>query len=94
MRPPTITKTISRLAAQGHVEKRSLDDDARHARVFLTESGREAIRSIERSVRRTEKQAMKGLDKSEQRQLASLLDRIEANLRVAGRLVEIESGGK
>jgi DNA-binding MarR family transcriptional regulator len=80
VRPPTITKTINRLQSQGFLDKRASDTDARQAHVFLTDSGREAIRSIEKSVRKTEKQAVKGLDKKEQKLLAKLLSRIEANL--------------
>lgn len=80
VRPPTVTKTINRLAAQGFLEKRGSETDARRAHVFLTENGAEAIRSIERSVRRTEKQALKTLDKKDQKALAKLLARIEANL--------------
>lgn len=78
--PPTITKTINRLAAQGFLEKRASRTDARRAHVYLTESGAEVIRAIERSVRKTEKQALKSLDKEQQKTLANLLAHIEANL--------------
>ena len=80
VRPPTITKTINRLQAQGVLDKRSSDADARQAHVFLTERGRDAIRAIEKSVRKTEKQAFRGLDKKEQKALGKLLARIEGNL--------------
>lgn len=80
VRPPTITKTINRLVAQGFLEKRASDIDARRAHVYLTESGAEAIRAIEKSVRRTEKQALKDLDKKEQKMLMKLLARVEDNL--------------
>ena len=80
VRPPTITKTINRLQAQGFLEKRASDSDARQAHISLTDAGREAIRAIEKSVRKTEKQALKGLDKKEQKALHKLLARIEANL--------------
>lgn len=80
VRPPTITKTINRLQAQGFLDKKASDTDARQAHVFLTETGRETIRAIEKSLRKTEKQALKGLDKKEQKTLAKLLARIEANL--------------
>jgi DNA-binding MarR family transcriptional regulator len=80
VRPPTITKTISRLQGQGFLEKRASDDDGRQAHVFLTDTGREAIRAIDKSVRKTEKQALKGFDKKEQKQLSKLLARVEANL--------------
>jgi len=80
VRPPTITKTINRLQTQGFLEKRASSEDQRQAHVFLTETGRAAIKSIEKSVRKTEKQALKGLDKKEQKLLAKLLARIEGNL--------------
>ena len=80
VRPPTITKTINRLQVQGFLEKRASDSDARQAHIFLTDVGREAIKSIEKSLRKTEKQALKGLDKKDQKTLAKLLSRIEANL--------------
>ena len=80
VRPPTITKTINRLQAQGFLDKRPSEADARQAHIYLTDTGRDAIKSIEKSVRKTEKQALKGLDKKEQKVLAKLLGRIEANL--------------
>lgn len=80
VRPPTVTKTINRLQSQGYVEKRASESDARQANVFLTEEGRGAIRAIEKAVRKTEKQALRGLDKKDQKALQKLLSRIEANL--------------
>jgi len=80
VRPPTITKTINRLQAQGFLAKQSSESDARQAHISLTDEGRKAIKIVEKSVRRTEKDALKGLDKKEQRQLAKLLARIERNL--------------
>lgn len=90
VRPPTITKTINRLQAQGFLDKRSSDSDARQAHVFLTDAGREMIVAIEKSVRKTEKQALKGLDKKDQKALAKLLARIEANLSGAPAFAEEE----
>lgn len=84
VRPPTITKTINRLQAQGFLDKRASDADARQAHIFLTEAGRDAIRAVEKAVRKTEKQALKGLEKKEQKQLARLLSRIEHNLNGNG----------
>jgi DNA-binding MarR family transcriptional regulator len=80
VRPPTITKTINRLQAQGFLDKKASDHDARQAHIFLTDPGRDTIRAIEKSLRKTEKQALKGLDKKDQKTLAKLLARIEANL--------------
>lgn len=80
VRPPTITKTINRLQAQGFLDKRASSLDARQAHIFLTDAGRQTIQAIEKSVRTIEKQALKGLDKKEQKTLFKLLARIEANL--------------
>lgn len=80
VRPPTITKTINRLQAQDFLARRASENDARQAHVFLTDAGRDAMRAIEKSVRKTEKQALKGLDKKELKALSKLLARIEANL--------------
>ena len=79
VRPPTITKTINRLQGQGYLDKRASETDARQAHVFLTENGRMAIKAIEKALRKTEKQAFRGLDKKEQKTLAKLLARVEAN---------------
>ena len=87
VRPPTITKTINRLQVQGFLDKRASETDARQAHIFLTDTGRDAIRAIDKSVRKTEKQALKGLDKKEQKALAKLLARIEANLSDAAQQV-------
>ena len=80
VRPPTITKTINRLQGQGFLDKRASENDGRQAHIFLTEAGLETIKAIEKSLRKTEKQALKGLGKKEQKQLSKLLARIEANL--------------
>ncbi len=79
VRPPTITKTINRLQVQGYLDKRASEVDARQAHVFLTESGRMAIRAIEKALRKTEKQAFRGMDKKEQKLVAKLLSRVESN---------------
>ena len=89
VRPPTITKTINRLQAQGVLDKRASEEDARQAHIFLTERGKETIRAIEKCVRKTEKQAFRGMDKKEQKALARLLARVEGNLSANG-AAEIE----
>lgn len=92
VRPPTITRTINRLQAQGVLEKRASQEDARQTHIFLTDSGRETIKAIEKSVKKTEKQALRGLDKKEQKSLAKLLSRVEANLAGAIEMDAEEEG--
>jgi DNA-binding MarR family transcriptional regulator len=93
VRPPTITKTINRLQGQGFLAKQASDRDGRQAHVFLTEGGRDAIKAIEKSVRKMQKLALKGLDKKEQKTLAKLLRRIEANLSDA-EYVDVDEGAE
>lgn len=80
VRPPTVTKTINRLRSQGFLSKQVSRRDGRQSHVFLTEEGRAAIKAIEKSVRKTEKQALDGFDRKDRKTLAALLARIEVNL--------------
>jgi DNA-binding MarR family transcriptional regulator len=84
VRPPTITKTISRLQAQGFLTKTDSTQDARQAHIFLTESGRSAIAGIKKAIRKTEKQALDGLDKKARKLLAKYLQRVGDNLERTG----------
>jgi DNA-binding MarR family transcriptional regulator len=86
VRPPTITKTISRLQTQGFVKKEGSVTDQRQAHIFLTETGNEAIKAIEKSIRKTEKDAMKGFDKKERKAFVKMLSRLEVNLSAAEQL--------
>ncbi|PWL17199.1 MarR family transcriptional regulator [Falsochrobactrum shanghaiense] len=91
VRPPTITKTIARLQSQGFVVKRASETDQRQSHVHLTQMGIEAIRIIEKSIRRTEKDMLKGLDKKERKAFLKMLERMEGNLIARGaasRIVE------
>lgn len=80
VRPPTITKTVNRLQAQGYVDKRGSEHDARQANIFLTEAGRGAIGAIQKAMRKADRLAFDGFDKKERKTLLNLLGRIESNL--------------
>ena len=80
VKAPTITKTISRLAAQGLVRRQDSPDDGRMSLVYLTDLGREKIKAISRAQKETEKQALDGLKNKDVKQLIALLSAIEANL--------------
>lgn len=80
VRPPTITKTISRLQGQGFVRKAGSKTDGRQTLIFLTDNGRSAIKAISKAVRKTEKQALKDLDKKDQKTLSRLLAEVEQTL--------------
>lgn len=94
VRPPTITKTINRLTAQGVLEKRASTEDARQTHIFLTPTGRDAIKAIEKAVKKTEKQAFRGIDKKDQKALAKLLSRVEQNLAGSVEVDTDDDGGE
>jgi hypothetical protein len=51
--------------------------------VFLTEQGHDVIRIIEKLVRKTEKDCLRGFEKKERKVLLKLLARMENNLNAA-----------
>ena len=79
VQPPTVTKMISRLAAQDYVERRASNGDGRQALVFLTERGRRAIEMIDKVWKRIEKDAVSGIDDKDRKRLRKLLRQIERN---------------
>ena len=80
VQPPTVTKMVSRLAAQGYVERRASKGDGRQAHVFLTEQGRDTIADVDRGWKRLEKEALAGIDEKDVKRLRKLLRQIERNL--------------
>jgi DNA-binding MarR family transcriptional regulator len=80
VQPPTITKMISRLAAQDHVERRAHAGDGRQADVYLTERGRRAIATIDKVWKRVEKTALGDIDEKDRKRLRRLLRQVERNL--------------
>ena len=80
VQPPTVTKMISRLAAQDYVERRAAPGDGRQAHVFLTERGRDTIAAIDKLWKRIEKTALTGVDDKDRKRLRKLLRQVERNL--------------
>lgn len=80
VQPPTVTKMVSRLAAQGYLERRQSTGDGRQAHIFLTERGRLAITMIDKLWKRVEKEALAGIEDRDRRRLRRLLRHVERNL--------------
>lgn len=83
VRPPTASKTISRLAALGVVERRAEAGDGRIVRVRLTEAGLAKAEAIERLWDEVEAELLDGFDSKERRRLRKLLRRAARNLAEA-----------
>lgn len=94
VKAPTITKTIGRLAAQGFLRREGSPDDGRMMLVFLTEAGRDQIKSIRKSQRKTEKAAFAGLKKKEVVQLLELLSMVDANISATLRADAVHAADK
>ncbi len=80
VRPPTASKTISRLAALGFVERRAEAGDGRIVRVRLTEAGLAKAEAIERIWDEVEAELLDGFDNKERRRLRKLLRKAARNL--------------
>ncbi|NVK34621.1 MAG: MarR family transcriptional regulator [Rhodobacteraceae bacterium] len=83
VQPPTVTKMIARLSAQGVVERHVADRDGRLARVFLTEDGKTLVNDVDRTWKRLEREAMAGIDDKDRKKLRKLLRQIERNLSLS-----------
>ncbi|GAB6844498.1 DNA-binding MarR family transcriptional regulator [Methylorubrum rhodinum] len=83
VRPPTASKTISRLAALGFVERRAEAGDGRIVRVRLTEAGLAKAAAIERIWDEVEAELLEGFDNKERRRLRKLLRRAARGLAEA-----------
>lgn len=80
VQPPTVTKMIARLGAQGLVTRQVSASDGRLARVFLTELGRDRVTAVDAAWKRVEKEALAGLDDKDRKRLRRLLKMVERNL--------------
>ncbi|WP_075217985.1 MarR family winged helix-turn-helix transcriptional regulator [Mongoliimonas terrestris] len=80
VQPPTVTKMIARLGAQGLVTRQVSASDGRLARVYLTEVGRERVAAVDTAWKRVEKEALAGLDDKDRKRLRKLLRAVERNL--------------
>lgn len=83
VRPPTVTKTINRLAAQSLVEKRPGTAERRGSTVHLTERGESLVEGVRRAQGETERLAFAGLSAKQRKTLGKLLRRIQRNLGAA-----------
>lgn len=91
VRPPTASKTISRLSALGFVERRTETGDGRIVRVRLTETGLAKAAAIERIWDEVENELLDRLDGKDKRRLRKLLRKAARGLAEAAGLDEHEA---
>jgi DNA-binding MarR family transcriptional regulator len=80
VRPPTVSKAIGRLEAQGLVERVAGQGDARGVGVRLTQAGRTKAAALDSLWRMVETQMLDGFDGKDRKRLRKLLRRLAANL--------------
>ena len=80
VRPPTVTKTIARLASQGLVEKRLSETDGRQNHAHLTDKGAAIVAAVRDSQKAVERAALKGFSDKERKTFRKLLQRVQKNL--------------
>lgn len=80
VQPPTVTKMIARLSAQGLVQRVTSRHDGRQAFVSLTEEGRSRLKKVDKSWKRLEKEVLADIDEEDIRKLRKVLKQIERNL--------------
>jgi DNA-binding MarR family transcriptional regulator len=80
VRPPTASKTVSRLAALHLVERHAEPDDARVVRVKLTEEGQRKAEAIAALWDEVEAEFLQGFDSRDRKRLRKLLRKVAKNL--------------
>jgi DNA-binding MarR family transcriptional regulator len=80
IRPPTASKMIGRMEAQGLVMRGERGDDARVVIVSLTPDGEALAARLESVAKSVEKQLLKGFDDKDVRRLRRLLKKAARNL--------------
>lgn len=80
VRPPTVSKTVTRLAAQALVERRSREDDARIVLVSLTKEGGAKLERIAELIGRMEEEIDDILDDKDAKRLRKLLRRLSKGM--------------
>jgi DNA-binding MarR family transcriptional regulator len=83
VRPPTASKTVSRLAALHLVERHAEPDDARIVRVKLTEEGQRKAAAISSLWHDVETELLNGFDAKDRKRLRKLLRKTAKNLAEA-----------
>jgi len=81
VRPPTITKMVSRMAAQDFVERKTSTTDNRQSHVFITDKGQRVLKKIDKALRKTEKKSLLNVGKRRRKNLSKSFNQIIKNVQ-------------
>ena len=91
VRPPTVTKTITRLVAQGLVEKRLSETDLRQSQAFLTSEGAALVEKVQQAQKALERRSLAGFTDRERKAFRRYLIRVQEDLAHPDDAAEVES---
>ncbi len=80
VRPPTVTKMVTRMESQGLVSREGSKTDNRRAHVHLTEAGRQLLVRIDEAWAKADAKAFELLKPKDDRRLNKILGRVLAGL--------------
>lgn len=80
VKPPTMTRTLARMEAQGFIQRQADASDGRQMRALLTDDGRKHVQAIQLAVKATENLALSALTDKEVRQFLKVLRKVNRNL--------------
>jgi DNA-binding MarR family transcriptional regulator len=81
VKPPTMTRTIARMEAQGFVVRRDDAGDGRLTKVFITELGKGTVARIEAAAIAAQSKATDGFSDKQLRTLVKLVRAVNANFQ-------------
>ena len=81
VRAPTITKTVTRMEAQGFLSRAVSRDDARSIIIALTPDGRRVLKIGRQITKDTEAAIFSGLNTADQESLSNGLDHVLSNIK-------------
>lgn len=76
VRPPTVTKMVTRMAGQGFLRRQSSAKDSRQNHVYLTETGLALAHTIENSWRTAADQTFANLTDKDEKRLRKILAKL------------------
>lgn len=80
VRPPTVTKMVTRMESQDLVRREGSKKDNRRAHVYLTGAGRQLLQSIDAAWAKADAKAFDALKSKDDRRLNKILDRVLSSL--------------
>ena len=80
MRRATVAEILSLMEKNGLIERKSMSEDARLKEITLTDKSLEIKNSIEKEIKKVEKDLRKGLTEEELERFMNILEKMSKNL--------------